>query len=62
MDSLPKIECKTVEIIKSKKTGKTYNTMEEFLKENKIEDLQKDLSVTITNEGLDLMQKVMNQK
>ena len=62
MDSLPKIECKTVEIIKNKKTGKVYNNMEDFLKENKIEDLQKDLSVTITNEGLDLMQKVMNQK
>ena len=62
MDNLPKIECKTVEIIKSKKTGKTYNTMEEFLKENVIEDLQKDLSVTITNEGLELLQKVMSQK
>ncbi len=62
MDNLPKIECKTVEIIRSKKTGKTYNTMEEFLKENAIEDLQKDLSVTITNKGLELLQKVMNQK
>jgi hypothetical protein len=62
MDNLPKIECQTVEIIKSKKTEKTYNNMEEFLKENKIEDLQKDLSITITNEGLDLIQKVMNQK
>jgi hypothetical protein len=36
--------------------------MEDFLKENTIEDLQKDVSITITNEGLDLMQKVMNQK
>ena len=62
MDNLPKIECKTVEIIRSKKTGKTYNTMEDFLKENVIEDLQKDLSVTITNEGLELLQKVMSQK
>ena len=62
MDNLPKIECKTVEIIKSKKTGKTYNTMEEFLKENTIEDLQKDLSITVTNKGLELLQKVMNQK
>jgi hypothetical protein len=62
MDNLPKIECKTLEIIRSKKTGKTYNTMEEFLKENTIEDLQKDLSVTITNEGLELLQKVMSQK
>jgi hypothetical protein len=62
MDNLPKIECTTVEIIKSKKTGKTYNTMEDFLEENTIEDLQKDVAITITNEGLDLMQKVMNQK
>jgi hypothetical protein len=62
MDNLPKIECKTVEIIKSKKTGKTYNTMEEFLKENTIEDLQKDLSITVTNKGLELFKKVMNQK
>jgi hypothetical protein len=62
MDNLPKIECQTVEIIKSKKTGKTYNTMEEFLKENTIEDLQKDLSITVTNKGLELLQKVMNQK
>jgi hypothetical protein len=62
MDNLPKIECKTVEIIRSKKTGKTYNTIEDFLKENAIEDLQKDLSVTITNKGLELLQKVMSQK
>jgi hypothetical protein len=62
MDNLPKIECKTLEIIRSKKTGKTYNTMEDFLKENAIEDLQKDLSVTITNKGLELLQKVMSQK
>ncbi len=62
MDNLPKIECTTLEIIRSKKTGKTYNTMEEFLKENTIEDLQKDLSITVTNKGLELLQKVMNQK
>ena len=62
MDNLPKIECQTLEIIRSKKTGKKYNTMEDFLKENTIEDLQKDLSVTITNEGLELLQKVMSQK
>ena len=62
MDNLPKIECQTVEIIKNKKTGKTYNNMEDFLQENKIDALQKDLSVTITNKGLELMQKVMNKK
>ena len=62
MDNLPKIECQTVEIIKSKKTGKTYNNMEDFLKENTIEDLQKDVSITISSKGLDLFQKVMNKK
>ena len=62
MDNLPKIECQTVEIIKSKKTGKTYNNMEDFLKENKIEDLQKDLNVMVTNKGLDLMNKIFNNK
>ena len=62
MDNVTKIECKTVEIIKSKKNGKTYNNMEDFLKENTIEDLQKDLSVTVTNKGLELLEKVMNQK
>lgn len=61
MDNIVKIECQTVEIIKSKKTGKTYNNMKDFLKENKIEDLQKDLAVTVTNKGLDLLQKVMKQ-
>jgi hypothetical protein len=52
----------TEEIIKSKKTGKTYKTMEDFLKENIIEDLQKDVSITISSKGLDLFQKVMNKK
>lgn len=61
MDNLPKIECKTEEFIKSKKTGKKYKTMEDFLKENNIEDLQKDVSITISK-GLDLFQKVMNKK
>ena len=62
MDNIHKIECKTEESFKNKKTGKTYKSKEEFLKENTIEDLQQDLSVTITNKGLELLQKVMNQK
>ena len=52
----------TEEIIKSKKTGKTYKTMEDFLKENVMEDLQKDLFVKISPEGLNLMQRIMNKK
>ena len=62
MDNITKIECQTEEIFKSKKTGKTYKTMEDFLNENPMDDLQKDLSVKITNKGLELLQKVMNQK
>ncbi|WP_313708064.1 hypothetical protein [Planktothrix agardhii] len=57
MDNLNKTE----EIIRSKKTGKIYQTMEDFLKENTLEDLQKDVSITISK-GLDLFQKVMNKK
>ena len=57
MDNLVKTE----EIIKSKKNGKIYKTMEEFLKENTIEDLQKDVSITIPT-GFDIFQKVMNKK
>jgi hypothetical protein len=62
MDNIPKIECMTEEVIKSKKTGKTYKTKEDFLKENSIEDLQQDLSIKVTNKGLELLQKVMNTK
>jgi len=62
MDNIPKIECMTEEIIRSKKTGKTYKTMEDFLKENVMEDLQKDLFVKISPEGLNLMQRIMNKK
>ena len=62
MDNLVEIECKTVEKFKSKITGKTYSTKEEFLKENKEEDLVIDLTVQVTNKGLQVLEKVMNQK
>jgi hypothetical protein len=62
MDNLPKIECETVEIYKSKTTNKIYNSKEAFLKENSAEDLVVDLSVKVTNRGLEVFQKVMNQK
>jgi hypothetical protein len=62
MDNVVKIECKTEESFKSKKTGKTYKSREEFLKENKEEDLIIDLTVRVTNKGLELLEKVMNQK
>ena len=62
MDNLPKIECETEESFKSKTTGKTYKTKEDFLKENKEEDLVVDLIVKVTNEGLAVFQKVMDQQ
>jgi hypothetical protein len=62
MDNLVEIECKTEESFKSKTNGKTYKTKEEFLKENKEEDLIIDLTVKVTNKGLELLEKVMNQK
>ena len=62
MDNVHKIECETEESFKSKITGKTYNSKEDFLKENKEEDLVVDLIVKVTNEGLAVFQKVMDQK
>ena len=53
MDNIVKIECITEEIIKSKKTGKTYKTMDDFLKENKMEDLQNDEELSIENKYLE---------
>jgi hypothetical protein len=38
------------------------NTKEEFLRNHKEEDLAVDTAVTVTNKGLDLLQKVMGAK
>ena len=62
MDNLPKVECETVESYRSKKTDKTYSSKEDFLKENNEEDLIIDLSVKVTNKGLDILNKIMNQE
>ena len=62
MDNPVKIECETEESFKSKTTGKNYKTKEDFLKENKEEDLIVDLIVKVTNEGLAVFQKVMDQQ
>jgi hypothetical protein len=62
MDNPVKIECETEETFRSKTTGKIYNSKEEFLKENTEEDLVVDLAVKVTNEGLAVFQKVMDQQ
>jgi len=60
MDKEPiKIETVTKQTFRSKSTNKTYDTKEEFLRNHKEEDLAVDTAVTVTNKGLDLLQKVM---
>jgi hypothetical protein len=62
MDKEPvKIETKTKQIFRSKSTDKTYDTKEEFLKNHQEDDLAVDTTVTVTNKGLDLLQKVMGK-
>jgi hypothetical protein len=62
MDKLVKIETETKQTFRSKSTNKTYNTKEEFLRNHKEEDLAIDTAVTVTNKGLNLLQKVMNSQ
>jgi len=59
MDKPVKIETTTKQTFRSKSTNKTYDTKEEFLRNHKEEDLAVDTAVTVTNKGLDLLQKVM---
>ena len=62
MDNIVKIETETKQTFRSKSTNKTYDTKEEFLRNHKEEDLAIDTAVTVTNKGLDLLQKVMNSQ
>jgi len=59
MDKPVKIKTVTKQTFRSKSTDKTYDTKEEFLRNHKEEDLAVDTAVTVTNKGLDLLQKVM---
>ena len=58
---LPKIETETVETYRNIKTGQVYEDEKEarFDLTAKPEDIVKDVTVTVTNKGLDLLQKVM---
>jgi hypothetical protein len=57
-----KIKTETKQNFRSKSTNKTYDSKEAFLQHHKEDDLAVDTTVTVTNKGLDLLQKVMNQK
>jgi hypothetical protein len=59
MDKPVKIETTSKQTFRSKSTNKTYDTKEEFLRNHKEEDLAIDTAVTVTNKGLELLQKVM---
>ena len=59
MDKPLKIETVTKQTFRSKSTNKIYESKEEFLRNHKEEDLAVDTTVTVTNKGLDLLQKVM---
>ena len=59
MDKPVKIETVTKQTFRSKSTNKIYESKEEFLRNHKEEDLAVDTAVTVTNKGLDLLQKVM---
>jgi len=62
MDNLVKIETETKHTFRSKSTNKTYDSKELFLANHSEEDLAIDTAVTVTNKGLNLLQKVMGQK
>ena len=61
MDKVVKIETETKQTFRSKSTKKIYETKEEFLKNHTEDDLAVDTAVTVTNKGLDLLQKVMGK-
>jgi hypothetical protein len=61
---IPVIECVTETIITNKKTGKVYKDEEEVKLDLTAspEDITRDTKVTVTNKGLEVFNKVMNQK
>ena len=59
---LVKIETETKHTFRSRSTNKIYSTKEEFLLNHKEDDLAVDTAVTVTNEGLNLLQELMGKK
>jgi len=57
------IETETVTIIKNKKTGYIYKDEEELKAANvDPKDISRDVVVRVTNKGLEMFQKFMNQR
>jgi len=61
MDKPVKIETKTIETFRNKKTGQVYADQKEanFDLTAQTGDIVKDVTIQVTNKGLDLLQKVM---
>ena len=53
-DNLPKIECTTITTYRNTKTGEVFKEKKEG------PDIVKDVTVQVTNKGLEMFQKVMN--
>ena len=53
-DNLPKIDCTTIVTYRNTKTGETYKEKKEG------PDIVQDVTVQVTNKGLEVFQKVMN--
>ena len=57
------IETETVTVIKNKKTGQVYKDEEELKAANvDPQDISRDVVVKVTNKGLELFKKFMNDK
>jgi len=58
------IETETVMTIKNKKTGHIYKNEEEVKADLNVkpEDIQRDTVIKVTNKGLEMFKKFMNQK
>jgi hypothetical protein len=57
------IDTETVTVIKNKKTGKVYKNEEELKAANvDPQDISRDVVVKVTNKGLEVFKKFMNEK
>ena len=57
------IDTESVTVIKNKKTGKVYKDEEELKAANvDPQDISRDVVVKVTNKGLEVFKKFMNEK
>ena len=54
-DNLPKIECTTITTYRNTKTGEVHK------EKNEGPDIVEDVTVQVTNKGLEMFQKVINE-